>query len=150
MRKKLAVVLGLSKNADVLLLDEPSNGLDRNSVVTLHSVLKEYKKEKTVIVASHDASFFDPELVDRILVLKDRKIEEYRDDLFDYSYYFVRTKNELTADAAMIARRPGPDSYVVKVMPGEEDKAAASLIPFGLLEYRKLDYADSFYSENLL
>ena len=38
---------------DLLILDEPTNGLDPNQIVEIRNVIKEIGKEKTVILSTH-------------------------------------------------------------------------------------------------
>lgn len=54
MKKKLALFGVLSLNRPILLLDEPYNGLDIESVEYLNHILPELKrKKKTVVITSH-------------------------------------------------------------------------------------------------
>jgi ABC-2 type transport system ATP-binding protein len=54
MRKKLAILCALAKDQELMLLDEPFNGLDMESVMVLHAVLKELRKKgKTILITSH-------------------------------------------------------------------------------------------------
>jgi ABC-2 type transport system ATP-binding protein len=54
MRKKLAILCALAKDKELMLLDEPFNGLDMESVMVLHAVLKELRKKgKTILITSH-------------------------------------------------------------------------------------------------
>ena len=38
---------------NLLILDEPTNGLDPNQIVEIRNVIKEIGKEKTVILSTH-------------------------------------------------------------------------------------------------
>ncbi len=51
-RKKLAFLIGLKSNKKVLLLDELSNGVDKNSKIQIAEDLKKTKKQ--IIFSSHD------------------------------------------------------------------------------------------------
>jgi len=51
-RKKIYLLAGLIRRASVLVLDEPTNGLDKESIVQLTNLLKSIKK--TIILISHD------------------------------------------------------------------------------------------------
>ncbi len=54
MRKKVALLCLIAQNKEVLLLDEPFNGLDMESVLVLNLVLKELQKNgKTIVITSH-------------------------------------------------------------------------------------------------
>lgn len=68
-KKKTALACVLSMNPEVLVLDEPMNGLDRKSRETLMNFLKAWKSAgKTLIVASHDENLLKT-LTDRIVTI---------------------------------------------------------------------------------
>ena len=54
-RLRVALACVLSKNPDLLMLDEPTNNLDLDSINILEDILKQYKK--ALIVISHDRVF---------------------------------------------------------------------------------------------
>ena len=62
-KQKISVIRALLKESEVLILDEPSNHLDQNSI----HILKKYisQTSKTVILISHDPSLSD--IVDRYI-----------------------------------------------------------------------------------
>ncbi|MCQ2248408.1 MAG: energy-coupling factor ABC transporter ATP-binding protein [Treponema sp.] len=76
-KKKTAVACVLSMNPDVLILDEPMNGLDKKSRQILMQVLHGLKDSgKTLIIASHDEILLN-ELSDRIIKIgEDHTIEK--------------------------------------------------------------------------
>lgn len=54
MRKKLGILCALAKDQPLLLLDEPFNGLDMESVMVLNAILKKWRKRgKTILITSH-------------------------------------------------------------------------------------------------
>lgn len=55
MRQKLAIVQAFMENQDLLVLDEPTNGLDKEAVEIFCKKMKELaQKGKTILIASHD------------------------------------------------------------------------------------------------
>ena len=64
----------LLQNPDILLLDEPSNNLDLESMEWLEKYLKEYKG--MVVVVSHDRYFLD-NVVTRIIEIEQMKSKSY-------------------------------------------------------------------------
>ena len=73
-KRKTALACVISMNPDVLIIDEPMNGLDKKSRVVLLDFLKAWKSAgKTLIIATHEQSLLN-ELVDRIVTIT----EEHR------------------------------------------------------------------------
>jgi len=52
-RQRVGLAQALLHNPDVLILDEPSSGLDPNQLTEIHSLIKELGKEKTILFSSH-------------------------------------------------------------------------------------------------
>jgi len=68
-KKKVAIASVLSMNPEVLLLDEPGNGLDPRTQAWFIEFLQQLREAgKTIVAATHDLSIVD-EIADRILVL---------------------------------------------------------------------------------
>lgn len=81
---KVAFAKIFVSNANVLLMDEPTNYLDMQSIEALENVLKEY--EGTVLFVSHDRAFVN-NVADRLLLIKDRRIEAFDGKLDEYEEY---------------------------------------------------------------
>ena len=52
-RQRLGLAQAILHNPDVLILDEPTTGLDPNQIVEIRSLIKNIGKEKTVILSTH-------------------------------------------------------------------------------------------------
>jgi ABC-2 type transport system ATP-binding protein len=52
-RQRVGLAQNLIHNPEVLILDEPTTGLDPNQIVDIRSLIKEMGKEKTVMLSSH-------------------------------------------------------------------------------------------------
>jgi ABC-2 type transport system ATP-binding protein len=52
-RQRVGLAQALIHNPKVLILDEPTTGLDPNQLVEIRNVIKEVGKEKTVIFSTH-------------------------------------------------------------------------------------------------
>ena len=75
MKKKLAIIAILSLDKDIILMDEPFNGLDLESVYILQMALKKVASAgKIIIVTSHIMESLSP-ICDTISVLDDGKID---------------------------------------------------------------------------
>nr|WP_122012498.1 ABC transporter ATP-binding protein [Maliibacterium massiliense] len=73
-KRRLHLALALVCDPPVLLLDEPTAGLDVAGRAALHDVIRALKKEgRTILLASHDMAEVEA-LCDRVLVLQDGRI----------------------------------------------------------------------------
>ena len=56
MRQRLGIAQAIMENPDLLVLDEPMNGLDKDGVANMRKYLLELKEQgKTILIASHSA-----------------------------------------------------------------------------------------------
>lgn len=56
MRQRLGLAQAIMENPDILILDEPMNGLDKDGVGDMRKYLLDLKKQgKTILIASHSA-----------------------------------------------------------------------------------------------
>ena len=71
MKQRLNIALACLHNPEILILDEPFNGLDREGILFLQQLLLDFKKqEKLIIISSH--SFAELEQVIDHLILIDQ------------------------------------------------------------------------------
>lgn len=69
MRRKTALAMALLQGAQVLLLDEPFNGLDPQAAAELRALIRDLARDGTaVVVSTHDLAVAQP-LADRIVVM---------------------------------------------------------------------------------
>lgn len=74
MRKRLNIAIGLINDPEILVLDEPTTGLDPNARRNIWDLLRFLKKEgKTVIMATHYMEEAD-ELSDRVAIMDYGKV----------------------------------------------------------------------------
>lgn len=73
-KKKALLTLALASGCRVLLLDEPSNGLDIPSKSILRQLLKSYiSKDQLVLISTHQVRDID-DIIDQVVMLDDNKI----------------------------------------------------------------------------
>lgn len=58
-KMKVAFIRGVIFNPKVILLDEPTTHLDIESIDELVQMIKELKKEMTILIVSHNKAFMD-------------------------------------------------------------------------------------------
>lgn len=55
MRQKVGIIQAVMENQNLILLDEPTRGLDKKSIVLFIELVKQLNEEgKTIVIASHD------------------------------------------------------------------------------------------------
>lgn len=76
MRQKLSIAQALMENPKVIILDEPFNGIDRESVKKIQEELLRRRKDGTlIIITTHIHEDID-ELCDKVLYLENGKLNE--------------------------------------------------------------------------
>lgn len=73
-KQKVNIVLTFMFDSELIILDEPTNGLDPIALIRLKEIIqKEKDKGKTILITTHIMSFVD-EVADEIVFLLDGKI----------------------------------------------------------------------------
>ena len=78
MRQRLGLAQAIMENPDILILDEPMNGLDKEAVADMRKYLLNLKGQgKTILIASHSAEDIDV-LCDTVYEMDKGKLEKIR------------------------------------------------------------------------
>jgi len=72
-RQRVGLAQALVHDPEVLILDEPTTGLDPNQIVEIRELIKKIGREKTVILSSHILAEVEA-TCDRILIINQGKI----------------------------------------------------------------------------
>lgn len=72
-KQKVNLCLCFGFDSDILILDEPCSGLDKQAVSTLESVLKIERKKKIILISSHQQAFIGI-IADQIIKLKEGRV----------------------------------------------------------------------------
>jgi ATP-binding cassette subfamily B protein len=77
-KRLIALARCLLRRPEVLLLDEPTENLDADQRARLTAVIRDYARDRTCVVISHDMDFIAA-VADRILVLEHGRIAQNGD-----------------------------------------------------------------------
>ncbi len=78
MRQRLGLAQAIMENPDILILDEPMNGLDKDGVQDMRQYLLDLKSQgKTILIASHSAEDIDV-LCDTVCEMEKGKLKKIR------------------------------------------------------------------------
>lgn len=83
-RQRVGLAQAILHSPELLILDEPTNGLDPNQIVEIRNVIKEIGREKTVILSTHVMQEVEA-LCSRVILLhkgniiQDSPIAEFKD-----------------------------------------------------------------------
>jgi len=72
-RQRVGLANALLHNPDVLILDEPTTGLDPNQLLEIRSVIKNVGKDKTVFLSTHIMQEVEA-ICDRVIIIDNGKI----------------------------------------------------------------------------
>ena len=76
-KKKVALIIGLLKNSEILIFDEPTNGLDPLMQKKFFDIILKYKKKgKTIFLSSHNLVEIQ-NYCDEVAIIKDGKLVKY-------------------------------------------------------------------------
>ncbi|VTS26953.1 ABC transporter, ATP-binding protein [Streptococcus pseudoporcinus] len=74
-KQRLQLAIAFVSSTDVIILDEPTSGLDKASMEKIIAMLQLLKKEKTIIIISHDYEFIRG-IADRIIYIAKHQIAD--------------------------------------------------------------------------
>lgn len=72
-RQRVGLATALLHNPDVLILDEPTTGLDPNQLVEIRNVIKNVGKDKTVFLSTHIMQEVEA-ICNRVIIINNGKI----------------------------------------------------------------------------
>ena len=72
-RQRVGLAAALIHNPEILILDEPTTGLDPNQLVEIRNLIKEVGKDKTVLLSTHIMQEVD-KICNRLIIINQGKI----------------------------------------------------------------------------
>lgn len=81
MKQRLRIAQAIMENQKIIILDEPTNGIDRNGLKDVHKIIKEEKnKDKIILLASHDLDDLNL-LCDEIYFIENGRIKDSSEEI---------------------------------------------------------------------
>lgn len=77
MKQKLGIAQVIMEDSDLLILDEPLNGLDEKSTSKIRNILKDLKKQGKIIIISTHIKDDIKLLIDELYKIEDGKLLKY-------------------------------------------------------------------------
>ncbi|MFC3052946.1 ATP-binding cassette domain-containing protein [Kordiimonas pumila] len=132
-RNRLLIAANFAKPSNLIVLDEPTNDLDMDTLDLLQEVLADYKG--TIILVSHDRDFIDRVVSSSIVLEGDGTITEYAGGYSDYKAQKKRAAKAAPSDE--VQKDTKPKATVVSINSGQKKKSG------------KLSYKDQRDLDNL-
>lgn len=111
MKKKLAFAQAMLNNPEIVFLDEPTSGVDANSILTIHDLMKKLARQgTTVFFTSHNLDEVE-KLSDKIAIMDQGRIKvqgdmEYLKSSIEQDIKVdVKFMNDSTMDTAAIEQK---------------------------------------------
>lgn len=112
-RQRVGLANALLHNPDVLILDEPTTGLDPNQLVEIRNVIKNVGKDKTVFLSTHIMQEVEA-ICDRVIIINNGKIvaDKKLDNLISTEKeQIIEVEFDLVVDEKLIAQIENLTSY---------------------------------------
>jgi len=111
-RQRVGLANALLHNPDVLILDEPTTGLDPNQLVEIRNVIKNVGKNKTVFLSTHIMQEVEA-ICDRVIIIDNGKIiaDKKLDKLMIEEQQIVEVAFDLDIQETILSSIPEIVSY---------------------------------------
>jgi ABC-2 type transport system ATP-binding protein len=111
-QQRVGLAAAILHNPEVLILDEPTTGLDPNQLVAIRALIKELGKDKTVLFSTHIMQEVEA-VCDRVIILKKGEIllDKKLEDLKENNQQTIEVTFDRTLEAQSIKQLSGIISY---------------------------------------
>ncbi|MFT3795153.1 gliding motility-associated ABC transporter ATP-binding subunit GldA [Flavobacterium sp.] len=111
-RQRVGLANALLHNPEVLILDEPTTGLDPNQLVEIRNVIKNAGKDKTVFLSTHIMQEVEA-ICDRVIIINQGKIvkDEKIEHITKGQEQVVEVEFDFRIEEQAIAKIPNLTSY---------------------------------------
>ncbi len=140
-RKKFLIAFALATNCRVLILDEPTNGLDIPSKSQFRKILvSSVADDQLVIISTHQVKDIDT-IIDKVVVIENGRIV-YQNDVEEISrkLHFETVQSLATGDGQIIYHERCPAGYrVIRPVVGAEESSIDLELFFNAIIHQKIE-----------
>ena len=92
-KQRVGIAAALVHDPEILLLDEPTTGLDPNQLVEIRQLIKEIGKKKIILLSTHIMQEI-PKICNRVIVINngnivdDKSLNSKKEKIIDFDEYF--------------------------------------------------------------
>lgn len=106
-RQRVGLANAMLHNPDVLILDEPTTGLDPNQIVEIRNLIKSAGREKTVFLSTHIMQEVEA-ICDRVIIINKGKIvaDKKMNDLKDSKVQIVEVAFDYRVEEVALQQLP--------------------------------------------
>ena len=106
-RQRVGLANALLHNPDVLILDEPTTGLDPNQLVDIRNLIRDIGKEKTVFLSTHIMQEVEA-MCDRVIIINKGEVvaDKYLKDLREGQEQVIIVEFDYRVEEAFLLRLP--------------------------------------------
>ena len=111
-QQRVGLAAALIHNPDVLILDEPTTGLDPNQLQEIRTLLKKLGKEKTILFSTHIMQEVEA-VCDRVIIIKKGEllIDASMEELKEGNEQSIEVTFDYKIEEQFIQRLPNIRSY---------------------------------------
>ncbi len=154
-RQRTGLAGAILHDPDILILDEPTGGLDPNQIIEIRSLIRELGKKKTVIISTHILQEVEA-VCDRVLILNKGKLaaqgttDELGSEIKGEKVYKLLLKGDLAAGLPkelqklpslrriIDVRKAGEDTIRIKCAMESETRGGELLFDWAVANHYKI------------
>ena len=136
-RQRVGLAAALLHDPEVLILDEPTTGLDPNQLIEIRKLIREIGKEKTILLSTHIMKEVEA-VCDRVIIINkgelvaDKKLEELREaeeQIIEVEFDY-RVEEQLLQQMSNIAKVKNTGGFVYEITFGTSKDMRPAVFDF--------------------
>ncbi len=106
-RQRVGLAAALLHDPEVLILDEPTTGLDPNQLIDIRKLIRQIGKEKTILLSTHILKEVEA-VCDRVLIINHGKLvaDVQLDDLRDSEEQLIEVEFDYRVEEVLLQKLP--------------------------------------------